>query len=321
MTDPAPAAVSAAAVETLLHRAIDELERGNAAAAEPLAREALASAMALEAGATRSRLVSRAERALGTAARALGRYADAENAFRRGLDGARAGFGPISLEVAELENDLGMTWKYAGRFDEAALAYDRARVTLEALPDADPADIAALYHNLGGLAHARGDLEGAEPLARRAVAIRTAALGPDDPDTLLDRSAHAAILGDMGRTAEAEAEILAVLPALVAALGDDHPEVAVALNNLAAIEQALGRIEDAEPRYRRVVEIRQARLGPASPSLAVALNNHGTALVALGRREEARADFERALTVLEGAVEPDHPTLLAIRRNLAELDR
>ena len=101
-------------------------------------------------------------------------------------------------------------------------------------------DRAAIYHNLGGLAHARGDNEAAEPLARRAIELRSAALGPRASATLLDRSAHAAILDGMGRSLAAEASIRELLGDLAAALGTDHPEVSVARNNLAAILQRRG---------------------------------------------------------------------------------
>src|SRR5262249_10114281 len=135
-----------------------------------------------------------ADRAIGTAQRSVGLYAEAEATFRRALDAARTAFGPASLEVAEIENDLGMTYKDAGRFDDAADGCGRVRAILEGLDEADPDDLASLFHNLGGLAHARGDHAAAESLARRAVELRTAAVGPSDVSTLLDRSALAAIL-------------------------------------------------------------------------------------------------------------------------------
>jgi tetratricopeptide (TPR) repeat protein len=228
---------------------------------------------------------------------------------------ATRAFGDDSLEVAELLNDLGMTFKYAGRFADAAAAYDGVRAILESRADTDPGDLATLFHNLGGLAHARGDLAAAEPLARRSVELRLELVDRRDLAALLDRSAHAAILDGLGRSAEAEATIRDLLPDLEAALGADHPEVGVALNNLAAIVGRRGDVDEAERIDRRVIAIREARFGPDSPTLAGPLNNLGTALRAAGRVDEASAAFERALRLLEGAVADDHPTLRAIRRN------
>lgn len=260
-----------------------------------------------------------AHRAIGTAQRSLGLWAEAESSFERGLRIARDAFGPGSLEVAELENDLGMTFKFAGRFDDAEAAYERVHSIFEALPTVDPSDLAALYHNLGGLAHARGDHVTAEPLARHAVELRSAAVGPIDVATLLDRSAHAAVLDGLGRSAEAEAEIREILPGLAAALGDGHPEVAVARGNLAAIIQRRGDLGEAERLYRQVLASREAVAGPDSPTLAIPLNNLGTVLRAAGRPGEARLAYERALEILHSAVAEDHPTVRSIRRNLARI--
>jgi tetratricopeptide (TPR) repeat protein len=195
----------------------------------------------------------------------------------------------------------------------------RARAILEALPDADPEDLAALLHNLGGLAYARGDFETAEPLARRAVEIRSRSAGPRAQATLLDRSAHAAILAGLGRADDAEASIRDLLGDLEAALGSGHPEVAIALNNLAAILQSRGALVEAESIYRRVIGIKQAQLGDDSATLAVPLNNLATVLRAQGRAADAAALYDRATTLLEGMVRDDHPNLLAIRRNAARL--
>ena len=108
--------------------------------------------------------MAQALRPRGTAERARGRYAEAEATFERAAALATTGFGRESLEVAELLNDLGMTFKYAGRFDDAERAYQETRTILEAI-DADPEDLAALYHNLGGLAHIRRDFAGADVLS------------------------------------------------------------------------------------------------------------------------------------------------------------
>jgi tetratricopeptide (TPR) repeat protein len=304
-------------IESLAAAAMDSADGGRLDEAERLAGRALALAEALAASRTRDELLARSLRARGTVHRARGRYLDAERVFTRALGHATRGFGAASLEVAELQNDLGMTFKYVGRFDDAEAAYDRARHILDELPDVDEEDAAALFHNLGGLAHARGDFETAEPLARRAVEIRTQTHGPRDPATLLDRSAHAAILFGLGRTDEAETSFRGLLGDLEAALGADHPEVAVALNNLAAIVQSRGAVVEAVSLYRRVIAVKEARFGAGSPALAVPLNNLGTALLAQGRADEATAVHERALGLLEPAVEADHPNLVAVRRNLA----
>jgi tetratricopeptide (TPR) repeat protein len=308
--------VPAGRIFELADDAIDAAEGGDLDLCERLASQALDLAEALPGGAERDRAMAQALRPRGTAERARGRYAEAGATFERARAFALPGFGEESLEVAELLNDLGMTFKYAGRFADAEHVYQETRRILEVI-DADPEDLAALYHNLGGLAHIRRDFAAAEELSRRAIEIRSSALGPRHVATLLDRSAHAAILDGLGRHDEAEASIRDILGDLEAALGADHPEVAVALNNLAAIVQRRGDLPQAEALYRRVIAIKESRLGADSPALAVSLNNLGSVLRAAGRSDEARAAFERALRLLDGEVADDHPNLVTIRRNLA----
>jgi tetratricopeptide (TPR) repeat protein len=310
---------SASALTELAAAALEAAEHGRLDEAQEWARQALERADRLAVGPDRDRIAARARRALGTVQRARGELGPAEQTFLSALEAAHAGFGAASIEAAELHNDLGMTYKYTGRFADAEAAYGRVLAIFDVQPFVDPEDLAALFHNLGGLAHARHDFAAAEPLARRAIEIRSASAGPDAPSTLLDRSAHAAILPGLDRSDEAEAIYRDLLPKIEAAFGLDHPEVAVALNNLAAIVQARGAFTEAESLYRRVVDVKVARLGSASPFLALPLNNLGTVVRALSRPDEARGLYDRAAALLEGSVAADHPNLLAIRRNIERL--
>jgi len=60
------------------------------------------------------------------------------------------------LELSSLLNNLGVVCKYLGAFDEAERVYLRALALTEKTLGPDHPDVATLYHNLGGLEHARG---------------------------------------------------------------------------------------------------------------------------------------------------------------------
>ena len=49
-----------------------------------------------------------------------------------------------------------------------------------------PMSLAAVYHNIGGLEHARGRYKRAEPFARRSVVIREKAVGENHQTTAAD---------------------------------------------------------------------------------------------------------------------------------------
>ena len=64
--------------------------------------------------------------------------------------------------------------------------------------------MASIWHNLGGLEHARGRPEIGEPYARKAWQLRRAALGDEHPDTVADEAALAGLLDGLGRYDESE---------------------------------------------------------------------------------------------------------------------
>ena len=170
-----------------------------------------------------------------------GRYRLAQVLLRDAAHEAEQELGPGAPELVAILNELGMSLKYTGGFEEAERVYTRALRIAEQVVGPDHPDVAGLYHNLGGLEHARGNPERGEPLARRSVQLRRRALGDEHPDVAADRAALAAILDAAGKTAEAEALLRDALAAFEHALGPDDHEVAVTLNNLAALLARSGR--------------------------------------------------------------------------------
>ena len=74
---------------------------------------------------------------------------------------------------------LGIEYKDTGRYDEAARTYGEALDLVTAAEESDHLSAASLWHNLAGLALARGCPGQAAPAAARAVQIRERELGPD----------------------------------------------------------------------------------------------------------------------------------------------
>jgi hypothetical protein len=93
-------------------------------------------------------------------------------------------------------------------------------------------------NSLNGLARAlngTGRPTEAEPLARRAFAIREAALGPDHADVALSLHALASALRDLGRPAEAQPVLVRALAIRERTLGPDHPQTRGVREDLAAL--------------------------------------------------------------------------------------
>ena len=246
--------------------------------------------------------------------RALGAYAAADRAFHSALREATQAFGAHDLDVGGILNNLGVLRKYQGRFAESARFYRRALPLLE--KSGDRSALATLYHNMGGIEHARGRYAAGEPHARRSVALREAELGPDHVAVAADVAALAAIVEGRGRLDEAAALYERALRVFRRKLGGKSAEVALNLASLAALRQEQGRRVEARRLYARAIALQQRVFGPGHPEVALTLNN----LAMLARDEDdlprAASLYKRALATFRRVLGDRHPHTRLARANL-----
>ena len=206
---------------------------------------------------------------LGAACRSNALYADGERHLKLALELAQAEGGNDAEAVAFARNELGMLYRYWGRFAEAARLYDRALFSITALRDEDSLECAALYHNVGGLEHARGNFERAAAFGLRAWEISRAALGDDDPRALLDAIGYGAALEGLGQHALSEQIYREALPRLEKRLGARHVEIANLLHNLGAVVEARGDRAEAMRLYLRALEIKESIFWGGHPEIGM----------------------------------------------------
>ena len=140
-------------------------------------------------GSDAARIRARTLSLTGGLARVSGDYTRAEFDLRAAFAISVAEFGIGSEEAAQARNNLGVLFKYLGRFDEAQHLYAEALgPTVKAQGDSSLA-AAAIHHNIGGLLHARGEFAAALDPARTAWHIARDLLGEDDPRTNVEASA------------------------------------------------------------------------------------------------------------------------------------
>jgi tetratricopeptide (TPR) repeat protein len=252
---------------------------------------------------------------IGEICRTLGDFVRAEVSLKEALRIVSTEFGEASEHTANARNNLAVLYKARGRYDEGLLLYQQA---LDSVMKRSGEDCLAsvIYHNIGGILHAKGDFTAAEPPGRKAWEISRRLLGEDDPRTLFDAVAYAAILDGLQRHDESEAIYRRALAIFERTFGPEHFEVASNLHNLAAVRCARGDLDQAEKLYRRALAIKEQLLGQDSIDAALTLNNLGGLLTRAGRPEEAAGLLQRAVTILHDRVAPDHPHLALARANL-----
>jgi tetratricopeptide (TPR) repeat protein len=268
------------------------------------------------AGADAAQIRARTMGLIGEICRMRGDLVRAEVSLKEALRIVSTEFGEVSEHAANARNNLAVLYKACGRFDEGLHLYQQALDSVMKWSGEDCLASSVIYHNIGGILHAKGDFTTAEPPGRKAWEISRRLLGEDDPRTLLDAVAYAAIVDGLQRYDESEAIYRRALAIFEQTFGPEHYEVASNLHNLAAVLCARGDLDQAEKLYRRALGIKEKLLGEDSPDAALTLNNLGALLTRAGRPEEAAGLLQRAVTILYDRVAPDHPHLALARANL-----
>ena len=145
---------------------------------------------------------------------AQGRYAEAEPLLRRvlAIDEKEAEKFGEDPQLAISLNAMGTVYRAQGRYAEAepllrrALAIVEKRVAEKELEPEDPRVVevvAPILDNLAALYTAQAKYAEAEPLFRRALAIREKTLGPERPEVAKTLDNYAELLRKTNREAEA----------------------------------------------------------------------------------------------------------------------
>ena len=182
--------------------------------------------------------------------------------------------------------------------------------------------MATLYHNLGGLEHARGRYAEGEPYARRSVAIREAALGPNHLEVAADL---AALAGDPGWAGESWKKPRRSTGARSTSSSPGLDTTIIICRSASTTwPRSISRAEMpllAETYYRWALANREKLLGPDHPDVALTLSNLGVLMQSEGKIEAAESLYQRALRIFERSVTADHPHAVTCARNYADILR
>jgi predicted O-linked N-acetylglucosamine transferase (SPINDLY family) len=266
---------------SLVQRAMQALDRGDATSAAALARDAATAApddalawevlsVALHRCGSLDEAIETGRRAialnpkapdfhanLGVVLRSAGRLADAEAAYRAALD--------ADPKFAPALNNLGNLARDAGRLADAEACYRAAVAVNDSYPEA--------WHSLG-VALQRQDKPGeALKALERALALR-----PGRADIASDLAATLMALQKFNEAA-----------ALLTKAIEMDPGSALAHGNLGALKIRMGHAVAAEKATARAAEL--------SPEEARWISNLGVTRKDLGRYDEAEILFRRALSL------------------------
>ncbi len=214
------------------------------------------------------------------------------------LEAGRAGIDELSDQPevqGQLLGELGIIYFSLGEYDIALDTLNRAlEVQSKALGE-NHSDVAVILHYLSLTEERRGDLEASEKLAERALAIREAAVPPDEAAVgeAMDRLGTA--ISGQGRYREAEPWMSGAVEQLVRSAGERDARTLTALHNLAWLQGRLGENDAAVETYREVVRLGEMIHGPNDPDLLVSRDSLAVALRRQGSLDEAESIFSDVL--------------------------
>jgi DNA-binding SARP family transcriptional activator len=191
--------------------------------------------------------------------------------------------------LANLEHKLGNVYQRLGDWD---LAEGHYLAGLEALGDPPDALLQAqFFADRGLLAHARGDMEGAQSLADQSLALAQAA---GDPHALAQAYNLLGVLARSNGKPEAAIEALQASLRVAESLNDPLARIA-ALNNLALVYGEDNNLDESIRLASDALDLCQKR-GDRHHEAALH-NNLADLLHRAGREEEAMARLKRAVVI------------------------
>ena len=183
----------------------------------------------------------------------------------------------------------------------------------------DRLEIVPSLENAAELYRAQGLYAEAEPLYKRALAIRDRMLGPNHPEVAKSLNRLGSLFYAQGRYPEAEPIYKRALAIREAALAQSPGDVADTLNNLAVVYRAQRRLAEAEALLKRALSIAEGARGANDPRIGTFLNSLAAVYESQGRYADAELLYTRALALLEASLGYEHVDVVPAINNVAAL--
>lgn len=236
--------------------------------------------------------------------------------LEQAINQAAATLGDRFHDQPELEGDirhsLGRAYLSLNRLDAAHWQLERS---IALRRGGDPTDLAEALDSLAMVEWSYGRYQRSEQLLTEALAV----LGHSEREravALMTRNDYSALLNELGRYAEAQAQLESAMRAIDAGVPVSDGDHAALLGNLGYALHGLERLEEASITYGRARTLLESS-GASAPDRAINLNNHALVLRDLNQREQALALQERSLELRRQAFPGGHPMVIQALSNIA----
>ena len=252
----------------------------------------------------------------GTLLRDLGRYDEAIQQLKVGIQHARTRLGGGHGITGVGLNALGAVYVVKGDNDEAEPLLSQSIKTLKAAKGDWTNDLVDAMTNYAELLAEQGFLTDALKQNRESFELSKQKSGIESmrtAKTLNNLSMRYRAIGNMPAAEETVRETLRIERKLY---GADHEQVARTLQNLALILTEREKYDEAIASFRAAVPILKAKLGADHPVTLTTQGNFGKLYTDLGRRQEAQPLLEETLRRQKATLGPNHPSTSTTQFNL-----
>ena len=212
--------------------------------------------------------------------------------YQRILNIIQAAPAPNPLEVARWQRNLADVYRLLKQNALAEDCYKQALVTVEAVTNSADDQVQYLQA-LAEFYQTTSRCDEAELLAKRALAIRERACGPDaGPDAQLDVAVCCDALAQIylvrNRPEQAELLYKRSLPIVEKVAGAESSDLTPRLLGLATALRAQKKYAEAEAQYKQALAITQKNAGPEAWQVADVLDQYATLLEEMKKPEDAK---------------------------------
>ena len=226
---------------------------------------------------------------------AQGRFYEAEDYVLRANQNTVAALPTDYAEQGKGLNMLGVLYMQTNRLEQSEAVLKKAIELLERQENVSLVSLA--LQNLATTLSVNGRDQDAEPLVKRALAMRQQEQPPIPENIAISTSALGMIAQRAGRHAEAEQRLKEALAINLAMMPQSGRNVVVHLENLASFYFDTLRPQEALPYVQQALQIAGQNFPANHPSLAAAYNSYGNVLLSLKRLDEAEPLLLKARSI------------------------
>jgi tetratricopeptide (TPR) repeat protein len=222
----------------------------------------------------------------------------------------------VSIEGAQLLNNLGRYLHLRARLGEAEVLYNRSLTIRQCLLDANHWEIASSLHNLGWLYFDQGKYTDAEPLFLRSLAIWERAFDSQSTNIATSLYFLARLYIEMDRYTEADSFIARSLEIREEILGDNHVDVVDVYVVKAELYRHLREDIEAEKLLTHALKIAEEEMGKEHYTIGSIIGNLGGIYRHRGNLNKAKELNLKALKIYEQAFGENYPIVATCLNNL-----